>query len=89
MAGSSGRQFREHKGSRQGHKRAAGHFKSYINRGLLAANSSELGFWIGPVCLTCVCVADDTYMLSEDPRKLQSIIRIVGHYGRRYRVRQK
>ena len=25
------RQFREYKGSRQGHKRAKGHFKSYIN----------------------------------------------------------
>ena len=68
--GKLGRQFREYKGSRQGHKRAAGHFKSYINPCLLAANSSELGFWIGPICVTCVCVADDTYILSGDPRKL-------------------
>jgi hypothetical protein len=84
--GMLGRQFSEYKGSRQGHKRAAGHFKSYINPCLLAANSSELGFWIGPICVTCVCVADDTYVLSGDPRQLQGAINIVGHYGRRYRV---
>ena len=84
--GMVGRQFREYKGSRQGHKRAAGNFKSYINPCLTATNSSQLGFWIGPICVTCVCVADDTYVLSGDPRKLQDIINIVGHYGKRYRV---
>ena len=31
-------------------------------------------------------VADDTYILSSNPRKLQGLIDIVGHYGRRYRV---
>lgn len=84
--GKLGRQIREFKGSRQGHKRAAGHFKAYINPCLDAANSSDLGFWIGPICVSCVCVADDTYILSGDPRKLQGIINIVHHYGRRYRV---
>ena len=33
-----------------------------------------------------VCVADDTYVMSDDPRKLQGIINIVGHYGKRYRL---
>ena len=80
------REFREFKGSRQGHKRAAGHFKSYINPCLTATNSSKLGFWIGPICVTSFCIADDTYVLSGDPRKLQDIINIVGHYGRRYRL---
>ena len=47
---------------------------------------AELGFWIGPVCVTAICVTDDTYVLSNDPRKLQGIIEIVGHYGRRYRL---
>ena len=81
-----GREFREYKGSRQGHKRASGHFKSYINPCLVAANSSNLGFWIGPICVTCICIADDTYILSGDPRQLQAIINIIGHYGKRYRV---
>ena len=84
--GKLGREFREYKGSRQGHKRAAGHFKSYINPCLLASNSSNLGFWIGPICVTCICIADDTYILSSDPRQLQGIINIVGHYSKRYRV---
>ena len=84
--GMLGREFREYKGSCQGHKQAAGHFKSYINPCLTVTKSSQLGFWIGPICVTCVCVADDTYVLSGDPRKLQNIINIVGHYGRRYRV---
>ena len=84
--GMLGRQFSEYKGTRQGDKRAAGHFKSYIKPCLLAANFSELGFWIGAICVTCVCVADDTYVLSGDPRQLQGAIDIVAHYGRRYRV---
>ena len=80
------REFVEYKGSRQGHKRAAGHFKAYINPCLTAANSPQLGFYIGPICVSAVCIADDTYILSNDPRSLQGLINIVGHYGRRYRL---
>ena len=80
------REFHEFRGSRQGHKRAAGNFKAYINPCLDAANSSNLGFNIGPHCVSSICIADDTYILSDDPRKLQDIINIVGHYGKRYRL---
>ena len=31
-------------------------------------------------------MADDTYILSDQPRNLQALIDIVGHYGRRYRL---
>ena len=78
------REFREEKGNRQGHKRAAGNFKTYINPCLTSSNSSQLGFNIGPICITSVCIADDTYVLSDDPRKLQAAIDIISHYGRRY-----
>ena len=78
------RKIQEERGSRQGHKRAAGHFKTYINPCLESANSSGLGFYIGPICVCAICVADDTYVLSNDPRNLQGLIDIVGHYGRRY-----
>ena len=71
-----GRKFREQKGS----------FKSYTNPCLTATNSSQLGYWIGPICVSCVCVPDDTYISSGDPRKLQGIIKIVGHYSKRYCV---
>ena len=66
------REIVEYKGSRQGHKRASGHFKTYINPCLTAANSPQLGFFIGPICVSAVCVADDTYVLSNDPRSLQA-----------------
>ena len=66
--GKLGRQFREYKGSRQGHKRASGHFKSYINPCLTLTNSSQLWYWIGPICVTCVCVADDTYVTIRGPQ---------------------
>ena len=84
--GKLSREINEFKGSRQGHKRAAGHFKAYINPCLTAADSSQLGFYIGPICVSVVCIADDTYVLSGDPRSLQGLIDIIGHYGRRYRL---
>ena len=80
------REIREWKGARQGHKRAFGNFKSYINPCLTTADSSDLGFNIGPICVSTVGVADDTYALSDDSRKLQGLIDIIGHYGRRYRL---
>ena len=80
------REFREEKGARQGHKRASGNFKTYINPCLTSTNQSNLGFNIGPICVTSVCIADDTYVMSDDARKLQGAINIVAHYGRRYRL---
>ena len=79
-------EIKEWKGAHQGHKRASGHFKTFINPCLTTANSSGLGFTIGPICISAVCVADDTYILSGDPRSLQALINIVGHYGKRYRI---
>ena len=67
-------------------KRASGHFKTYINRCLTTANFSGLGFFIGPICVSAVCVVNDTYILAGDPRKLQALINIIGHYGKRYRI---
>ena len=86
QSGFISREFREEKGNRQGHKRAAGNFKAYINPCLTSSNSSMLGFNIGPFCITSVCIADDTYVLSDNPRKLQGAIDIISHYGRRYRL---
>ena len=86
QGGKLSREITEHKGSRQGHKRAAGHFKAYINPCLTAANNSELGFYIGPICISAICIADDTYILSNSARNLQALVNIVGHYGKRYRL---
>ena len=43
------REITEHRGSRQGHKRSSGHFKTYINPLLTTANLLQLGFFIGPI----------------------------------------
>ena len=86
IEGKLGRQFSTYKGSRQGHIKASGHFKAYVNPCLKALGASKLGFNIGPLCVTTVCIADDVYVLSDCPRKLQAAIDIVGHFGKRYRV---
>ena len=84
--GKLSRKFTEFKGNRQGHVRASGNFKAYINPCLTSLNSSQLGFNIGPICTTAVCVADDTYVQSGSVRGLQGALDIVSHYGKRYQV---
>ena len=86
MEGKLGRQFSTFKGSRQGHVKASGHFKAYVNPCLVALRNSGLGFVMGPVCVTAVCIADDVYLLSDCPRKFLAAIGIVEHFGKRYRV---
>ena len=81
------RKIVEHKGNRQGHVRASGHFKVYINPCLLSLNSSDLGFHMGPICTTAVCVADDTYLFSTTPSGLQGAMDIISHYANRYQLR--
>ena len=84
--GKLSRKICECKGNRQGHVRASGHFKTYINPCLCSLSDSNLGFWIGPICITSVCVADDTYVLSSSPSSLQGALNIVSHYGKRYQL---
>ena len=81
-----GRKITEHKGNRQGHSPASGHYKAYINPCLLALNDSKLGFYIGPICITAVTVADDTYVLSGTPSGLQAALNIVSFFGKRYQI---
>ena len=86
MDGKLSRTIEEHTGNRQGHVKAAGHYKAYINPCLDAVNRADLGFHIGPITVGAVCCADDTYVLSDTQSGLQSAINVVGHYARRYRV---
>ena len=85
--GKLSRRFSEYKGNRQGHVRASGHFKVYINPLLKQLKSSNLGFNLGPFCITCVGVADDTYVLSSTPSGLQSALDIVSHYANQYQLK--
>ena len=81
------RKFVENKGNRQGHVRASGHFKVYVNSILLSLNNSKLGFCLGPVCNTAVCVADDAYLLADSPSGLQGALDMISHYAKRYQLR--
>ena len=75
------RRIQEHKGNRQGHVRASGHFKVYLDSCLHSLASSGLGFRLGQLSVTVVCVADDVYLLSSSPSGLQAAINIIGHYA--------
>ena len=86
LDGKLSRCFSEYTGNRQGHVKAAGHFKAYINPCLDTVNSTDLGFHIGPISVGTECCADDTYLQSDSQSGLQGLIDIVGHYAKRYRV---
>lgn len=53
---------------------------------MTSLNSSNLGFFIGPICITAVSVADDTYLLSGTQSGLQSALNIINFFGKRYRI---
>ena len=81
------RKIVEEKGNRQGHKRASGNFKAYINSCLTSLAQSNLGFCIGNLCITVVCVADDAYILADCPSGLQGSLDIICHFARRYHLK--
>jgi hypothetical protein len=56
--------------SREFHEYMA--YKAYINPCQEAANSPNLGFNIGPNCVSAFCITDDTYVIADDPKKLCS-----------------
>ena len=45
-----------------------------------------LGVWIGPINTGVSGVADDDFLMSDDPVKLQALIDIAEQYGVRYRI---
>ena len=81
------RKVKEFKGNRQGHVRASGDFKVYINPCLRSLKDSKLGFKIGPHTISVVCVADDAYLLADSPSGLQALLDIMDHYARKYHLR--
>ena len=59
MEGKLSRQFITFKGSCQGHVKASGHLKADDNPCLVVVGVPKLGFNMGPLCITAVCIADD------------------------------
>ena len=77
LDGKLSRKITEHKGNRQGHVRASGHYKAYVNPCLSSLQDSNLSFYLGPICITSVCIADDIYLLSGSQSGQQAGLNIV------------
>ena len=87
LEGKLSRKTQEELGVRQGHIKSSDHYKTYVSPALASIDSSNLGYWIGPICVSVSGVADDVCLLSDAPDRLQQLLHLASHYGNRYRVR--
>ena len=85
--GELSRAFVEELGVRQGMIRSSDDYKTYVSPVLDTLDQSNLGYWVGPICVSVSPVADDLYLLSDNPHKLQQLLLLAGHYGNRYRIK--
>ena len=73
-------------GVKQGHCRSSDHYTVYNGPVLDTIEDVCLGVWIGPINTGVTGVADDDFLMSDDPVKLQGLIDVADHYGKRYRI---
>ena len=73
-------------GVKQGQIDSSDAYKIYIGPCLDTLEDAQLGVWIGPINAGVSGVADDVFLCSDNPVKLQSLIDIASHYGSLYRV---
>ena len=71
---------------KQGHIKSSDHYTAYNGPVLDTLEDVQLGVWIGSVNTGVTGVADDDFLMSDDPVKLQGLIDIAEHYGKRYRI---
>ena len=79
------RSFKESLGVKQGHIKSSDNYKIYINPLLDAIDGANLGVWIGPVNVGSSACADDEYIMTDRPTKLQALLDIASFYGSMYR----
>ena len=87
MNGQLSSEFEEKLGVKQGHMNSSDHYKIYINPALETLDDSCLGVWIGPVNVSGTGVADDLYLTTNSQSKLQALLEIAAHYGKRYKIK--
>ena len=73
-------------GVKQGHINSSDHYKIYIGPCLDMLEDAQLGVWIGPINSGVSGCADDVFLGSDDPVKLQALIDMAEHYGSLYRI---
>ena len=71
---------------KQGHINSSDHYKIYIGPCLDLLEDAQLGVWIGPLNSGVSGCADDVFLGSDDPVKLQALIDMAAHYGSLYRI---
>ena len=86
MNGQISRPITETLGVKQGNVKSSDHYTVYNGPVLDTLEDATLGVWIGPVNTGVSGVADDDFLMSDDPIKLQGLIDIAEHYGNRYRI---
>jgi hypothetical protein len=86
MNGQKSRPITETLGVKQGNVKSSDHYTVYNGPVLDTLEDANLGVWIGPVNTGVSGVADDDFLMSDDPIKLQGLIDIAEHYGIRYRI---
>ena len=86
MNGKLSRPIQETLGVKQGNIKSSDHYTAYNGPVLDTLEGVSLGVWIGPVNTGVTGVADDDFLMSDDPIKLQGLIDIAEHYGIRYRI---
>ena len=87
MNGNLSREIKETLGVKQGHINSSDHYKVYIGPCLETLEAAQLGVWIGPINSGVSGCADDVFLGSDDPVKLQAPIDIAAHYGSLYRIK--
>ena len=70
----------------QGKIRSSDHYKVYITPILNTLENASLGINIGPINVGFCCVADDLYVMSDEPTKLQCQLDLCQDYGMKYRI---
>ena len=86
MNGKLSREIKERLGVKQGHINSSDHYKVYIGPCLDMLEDAQLGVWIGPLNSGVSGCADDVFLCTDNPVKLQALIDMAEHYGSLYRI---
>ena len=86
MNGNLSREKQETLGVKQGQIDSSDNYKVYIGPCLDTLEDAQLGVWLGPINSGVSGVADDVFIYSDNPVKLQALLDIASHYGSMYRI---
>ena len=73
MNGQLSRPIKETLGVKQGNIKSSDHYTVYNGPVLDTLDGATLGVWIGPINTGVTGVADDDFLMSDDPVKLQGL----------------